>query len=84
MAYRKAWVVALSFTGGALAFALGGSVRSASARDEPRPAYFCFETSSVSDLSGKANAAGQRGWEMVSGVGSAAHSVWCFKRGRGE
>ena len=84
MTQRKGLIVALSFVAGVLAAALGGTVRSASADQPPRAAYFCFEAANVNDLQAKANAAGQRGWEMVSGVGHAGQSVWCFERKHAE
>ena len=51
---------------------------------EQRWSYFCFEASSVDDVSFKANAAGMRGWEMVAGTPNPANDqmVWCFRQPR--
>jgi hypothetical protein len=49
--------------------------------EEQRWAYFCFDASSAEDVHFKANAAGARGWEMVSGVGNGnGNMVWCFRQ----
>jgi len=51
--------------------------------EEQRWAYFCFDAQSTEDVHFKANAAGARGWEMVSGVPNAAGgSTWCFRQPR--
>lgn len=51
--------------------------------EEQRWSYFCFDAASTDDLHTKANAAGARGWEMVSGVSSpSGGSTWCFRQPR--
>jgi hypothetical protein len=51
--------------------------------EEQRWAYFCFDASSAEDVHFKANAAGARGWEMVSGVANpSGNSTWCFRQPR--
>jgi hypothetical protein len=57
--------------------------------EEQRWAYFCFDASSSEDVHEKANAAGARGWQMVSGVTRPSKDgdgdgamVWCFKQPR--
>jgi hypothetical protein len=53
---------------------------------EQRWAYFCFDAESTEDVHLKANAAGARGWEMVSGVshaqGQGTATTWCFRQPR--
>jgi hypothetical protein len=51
--------------------------------EEQRWAYFCFDAASADDVHYKANAAGARGWEMVSGATSAeGQTTWCFRQPR--
>jgi hypothetical protein len=52
--------------------------------EEQHFAYFCFDAASAEDIHEKANAAGARGWQMVSGVARADGQgmVWCFKQAR--
>ncbi len=51
--------------------------------EEQRWAYFCFDATSAEDVHFKANAAGARGWEMVSGVpNNAGGATWCFRQPR--
>jgi hypothetical protein len=51
--------------------------------EEQRWAYFCFDAQSTEDVHFKANAAGARGWEMVSGVAHPSGSTtWCFRQPR--
>jgi hypothetical protein len=50
--------------------------------DAPHFAYFCFNASSAEDLHEKANQAGARGWQMVSGAASGDGMVWCFRQPR--
>jgi hypothetical protein len=51
------------------------------ARAAERWAYFCFEASSADDVHNKANAAGARGWEMVSSAsGPNGQTIWCFRQ----
>jgi len=46
-----------------------------------RWAYFCFDAASADDIHSKANAAGARGWEMVSGVSNpGGGGTWCFRQ----
>ena len=50
---------------------------------EQRWSYFCFEASSVDDLSFKANAAGLRGWDMVTSTAKDdGQLVSCFRQPR--
>lgn len=50
---------------------------------EQRWAYFCFEAATVEDVSFKANAAGMRGWELVtSSMNQNNQTVWCFRQPR--
>jgi len=49
--------------------------------EEQRWAYFCFDAASADDIHTKANAAGARGWEMVSGVSNpGGGGTWCFRQ----
>lgn len=83
MAHHKLLSVSLAFALGALAATILGTVRSAQAdEDLPRAGYFCFQASGVQDLQTKANAAAQRGWRMVEGVGQPGASLWCFEQAR--
>ena len=51
--------------------------------EEQRWAYFCFDASSADDVHYKANAAGARGWEMVSAAsGADGVTTWCFRQPR--
>ena len=80
MAHHKLFSVALAFTLGAATATVLGAVSSAQADEKIRPAgYFCFHASDVNDLQTKANAAAQRGWRMVEGIGMPSASVWCFE-----
>ena len=68
------------FALGVLSATVALAVRSAHAQDQVRPpGYFCFQATSVQDLTTKANAAAQRGWRMVEGIGQPNASVWCFE-----
>ena len=51
--------------------------------EEQRWAYFCFDARGAEDVHFKANAAGARGWDMVSGVSSPdGSSIWCFRQAK--
>ena len=51
--------------------------------EEQRWAYFCFDAASADDVHYKANAAGARGWEMVSAASNAdGQTTWCFRQPR--
>ncbi len=51
--------------------------------EEQRWAYFCFDASTAEDAHSKANAAGARGWEMVSAASNAdGEVIWCFRQAR--
>jgi hypothetical protein len=51
--------------------------------EEQRWAYFCFDASTADDVHFKANAAGARGWEMVSAATNAdGEVIWCFRQPR--
>ncbi|HVY32550.1 MAG TPA: hypothetical protein VHB79_38695 [Polyangiaceae bacterium] len=73
------------FAAGCMAGAssLGVPKAEAARVEEQRWSYFCFDASSTDDLHTKANAAGARGWEMVSGVASPSGiTTWCFRQPR--
>lgn len=77
--------VSAVFVAGCVAGASGLMIPRAAAAsgEEQRWAYFCFDSSGSVDTHEKANAAGARGWQMVSGVGSpSGDMVWCFKQPR--
>jgi hypothetical protein len=73
-----------------LVFALGcafGAARAglanAHADDAQRWAYLCFQAGSADDVHVKANAAGERGWDMASAASAhAGASIWCFRKPR--
>lgn len=77
---------AVVFVGGCAAGAAGLAVPKANAArvEEQRWAYFCFDAQGAEDVHFKANAAGARGWEMVSGVSNpgGGGSTWCFRQPR--
>ena len=51
--------------------------------DDQRWAYFCFDASTADDVHFKANAAGAKGWEMVSAASNAnGEVIWCFRQPR--
>jgi len=55
----------------------------AAASLEQRWSYFCFDAASVADLNSKANAAGARGWELVSSTtNNEGQIVSCFRQPR--
>lgn len=55
----------------------------AAAVAEQRWSYFCFEANDVGDLSSKANAAGLRGWDMVTSTAKPdGQLVSCFRQPR--
>jgi hypothetical protein len=59
----------------------GLSRAEAASGSDQRWAYFCFDSQETKDINAKANAAGLRGWEMVTASQTAeGNSVWCFKR----
>jgi len=73
------------FVAGCVAGSAGLAVPKAKAAhvEEQRWAYFCFDAASTEDVHFKANAAGARGWEMVSGVPNpGGGSTWCFRQPR--
>lgn len=50
---------------------------------EQRWAYFCFAGNSADDVQFKANAAGMRGWEMVTAATNGEGTpIWCFRQPR--
>jgi hypothetical protein len=62
---------------------LGVPRAQASYVEEQRWAYFCFDANSVDDIQYKANAAGMRGWEMVTSLENKdGDAVWCFRQPR--
>jgi hypothetical protein len=77
--------VSAVFMAGCVAGASSWAVPRASAAriEEQRWAYFCFEAATADDVHFKANAAGARGWEMVSAASSASGApIWCFRQPR--
>ena len=77
--------VSLAFIVGCVAGSTRHGVASAEAAAvvEQRWAYFCFEAASVADVSFKANAAGMRGWELVtSTTATTGEMVFCFRQPR--
>ena len=77
--------ISIAFIAGCVASSsrIGLSQAKATAVIEQRWAYFCFDATSTEDLNYKANAAGLRGWEMVSGNGPTDKgSTWCFRQPR--
>jgi hypothetical protein len=77
--------VSAVFGAGCVAGASNFAVPRASAAyvEEQRWAYFCFDASTADDVHFKANAAGARGWEMVSGASNAdGEIIWCFRQPR--
>ncbi len=72
------------FAAGCVAGASRWGVPRAEAREDQRWAYFCFEAGTANEIHTKANAAGARGWELVSSATNAAGSViWCFRQPKG-
>ena len=50
---------------------------------EQRWSYFCFDAATTDDVNFKANAAGLRGWDLVtSSTNSSGSTVWCFRQPR--
>jgi len=77
--------VSVVFVAGCVAGASNFAVPKANAAhvEEQRWAYFCFEAATADDVHFKANAAGARGWEMVSGAPNGDGDViWCFRQPR--
>jgi len=71
------------FVAGCVAGASNLGVKSAQASDpsEQRWAYLCVDARTADDVHVKANAAGAKGWEMVSaGAGDDSQLIWCFRR----
>lgn len=51
------------------------------AHDGAHWAYFCFNATTAEDIHEKANAAGAKGWEMVSaGAAPSGEVIWCFRK----
>ena len=77
--------VSAIFAAGCVAGASNLAVPKAKAAyvEEQRWAYFCFEANTVDDAHFKANAAGARGWEMVSAAAnSGGQIIWCVRQPR--
>jgi hypothetical protein len=77
--------VSAVFAAGCVAGASSFAVPQANAARivEQRWAYFCFEAATADDVHFKANAAGAKGWEMVSAASSADGApIWCFRQPR--
>ncbi|MDF3069491.1 MAG: hypothetical protein K0R38_5092 [Polyangiaceae bacterium] len=77
--------VSAVFAAGCVAGATSLAVPKAKAAhvEEQRWAYFCFDAQNTEDVHFKANAAGARGWEMVSGIANpGGGSSWCFRQPR--
>ena len=48
---------------------------------EQRWSYFCLQSESVDDLTFRSNAAGMRGWELVTAAPTTAGApIWCFRQ----
>lgn len=71
-----------AFAAGCVAGASHFVVPKAQAADDaPRWAYFCFNATTADDVHAKANAAGAKGWEMVSASpGTGGEVIWCFRQ----
>ncbi len=77
--------VSLAFIAGCVASSTRYGVPKAEAAAvvEQRWSYFCFEASNVDDLSFKANAAGLRGWDLVTSTTKTEGGiVACFRQPR--
>lgn len=78
--------VSVVFVAGCVAGASSFAVPRANAAyvEEQRWAYFCFDANTADDVHFKANAAGARGWEMVSAApnGDGSGTIWCFRQPR--
>jgi hypothetical protein len=76
--------VSAVFVAGCVAGASNFAVPKANAAHvEQRWAYFCFDAATADDIHAKANAAGTRGWEMVSAAPNGDGDViWCFRQPR--
>jgi len=90
MALMRGFLIGLSISVAFIVGCVASSTRfgvsraEAAAVVEQRWSYFCFQASSVDDVSFKANAAGMRGWEMVTATPNSANDqmVWCFRQPR--
>jgi hypothetical protein len=77
--------IALAFIVGCFASSTGFGLAKAKAAAvaEQRWSYFCFEAANVNDVNFKANAAGMRGWELVtSSTSPTGQMIWCFRQPR--
>jgi hypothetical protein len=77
--------VSVVFVAGCVAGASSMAVPKARAAyvEEQRWAYFCFDARTADDVHFKANAAGARGWDMVSAAANAEGDIiWCFRQPR--
>jgi hypothetical protein len=76
--------ISLAFIGGCVAGATKFLLPEADASYvvEQRWSYFCFQEGNVDSVNFKANAAGSRGWELVSSAGDAkgGDPIWCFRQ----
>ena len=77
--------ISLAFIVGCVASSTGYGLAKAEAAAvaEQRWSYFCFEAGNVNDVNFKANAAGMRGWELVtSSTSPTAQMILCFRQPR--
>lgn len=74
--------VALAFVVGCVASSTRYGVPKAEAAAvvEQRWSYFCLEANGVDDLNFKANAAGMRGWELVTSTAQSDQRIACCFR----
>ena len=73
--------VSASFIAGCVAGASSVGVPRAQAARTENWAYFCFDARTAESAHEKANAAGSRGWELVSGApGEGGQTIWCFRQ----
>lgn len=77
MIKRTATVLALA---GVALFVAHSTAQGSANLPPPARAYLCFEGHSAADITDKANAAGARGWRMVSSVSDGNGSIWCFEQ----
>jgi hypothetical protein len=75
--------VSAVFIAGCMAGASSVAVPTAKAARESgqRWAYLCIDASSAQDAHVKANAAGDKGWEMTAATTVRGdEAIWCFRR----
>ena len=75
----KRTVTVLALAGLAL-FVAHSTAQGSAHLPPPARAYLCFDGYSAADITDKANAAGARGWRMVSSTSHGEGSIWCFEQ----